>query len=88
MLAALEPRVGRLVVDGWPTGVAVTWAMHHGGPYPATNDARHTSVGAAAVRRFQRPVCYQAVPDPLLPPALRDDNPWDLPRRWDGRLRT
>lgn len=86
ILSALEPRVGRLIMDGWPTGVAVTWAMHHGGPYPATGDPRHTSVGAAAIRRFQRPVCYQGLPDALLPQGLQDDNPWEIPRRWDGRL--
>lgn len=81
ILDVLGPRAGRLIVDGWPTGVAVTHAMHHGGPWPATSDARQTSVGAAAVRRFLRPVCYQGVPEDLLPPGLQDANPWGLPDR-------
>ena len=72
---------GRVVWSSWPTGVAVTAAQHHGGPWPATTAALHTSVGTAAMRRFLRPVAYQAVPDALLPEALRDDNPLGLPRR-------
>jgi NADP-dependent aldehyde dehydrogenase len=72
---------GRVVWGGWPTGVAVTAAQHHGGPWPATTAALHTSVGTAAMRRFLRPVAYQSVPAALLPPALRDDNPLGLPRR-------
>jgi NADP-dependent aldehyde dehydrogenase len=72
---------GRVVFGGWPTGVAVTAAQHHGGPWPATTSALHTSVGTAAVRRWLRPVAYQGVPDALLPPALREDNPQRLPRR-------
>lgn len=81
ILDVLGPRAGRLIVDGWPTGVAVTRAMHHGGPWPASSDPRQTSVGAAAVRRFLRPVCYQGVPEDLLPPGLQDANPWGLPDR-------
>lgn len=69
----LTARVGRLIWNGWPTGVAVTWSMQHGGPYPATLDATHTSVGAAALQRFLRPVSYQGVPAAALPPELRDD---------------
>jgi len=76
---------GRVIFDGWPTGVAVSWAQHHGGPWPATNSA-HTSVGMTAVRRFQRPVAYQDVPAGVLPEAVRDDNPWGLVRRVDGEL--
>lgn len=72
---------GRVVWDGWPTGVAVTAAQHHGGPWPATTAPLHTSVGTAAMRRFLRPVAYQNVPDALLPEPLRDDNPLRLPRR-------
>lgn len=83
----LLPRVGRLVFDGVPTGVAVTWSMHHGGPCPTTTSPLHTSVGATAVRRFQRPITFQDAPADLLPPALQDDNPWELPRRVDGQLR-
>ncbi|MEX2562353.1 MAG: aldehyde dehydrogenase (NADP(+)) [Nitriliruptoraceae bacterium] len=81
-----EDRGGRLIVDGWPTGVAVTWALHHGGPWPATTAPLHTSVGATAIRRFLRPVVYQNVPEELLPPPVRRDNPWQLPRRVDGRM--
>ena len=79
-----QRRAGRLIWNGWPTGVAVTWAMHHGGPWPASTAAGHTSVGATAIRRFLRPVAYQDVPDALLPPALRDANPLRVPRRVDG----
>jgi NADP-dependent aldehyde dehydrogenase len=83
---ALTAMAGRVIVGGWPTGVAVTWAMHHGGPWPATTNPGHTSVGVTAIRRFQRPVVYQNTPEALLPPALRDGNPWRLPRRVNGTL--
>jgi NADP-dependent aldehyde dehydrogenase len=83
----LESRVGRLIHNAWPTGVAVTWAMHHGGPYPATTDGAHTSVGARAVRRFVRPVCFQGVDERFLPGPIRSDNPWAVPQRIDGKLR-
>lgn len=86
LLERLTAKAGRVIVGGWPTGVAVTWAMHHGGPWPATTNAAHTSVGVTAIRRFQRPVVYQNTPQHLLPPALRDDNPWRLPRRVNGVL--
>jgi 2,5-dioxopentanoate dehydrogenase len=59
----------------------------HGGPFPATSDSRSTSVGSLAICRFQRPVAYQDVPDSLLPEPVRDDNPWGLNRRVDGRIR-
>src|SRR5690606_11180726 len=78
-------RAGRVLFGGWPTGVAVSWAQHHGGPWPATNTV-FTSVGATAVRRFLRPVTYQDAPASVLPPALRDDNPLGIPRRVDGVL--
>ncbi|WP_202638210.1 aldehyde dehydrogenase (NADP(+)) [Bailinhaonella thermotolerans] len=81
---ALLGRSGRLVWNGYPTGVAVSWAMTHGGPYPATTDAGHTSVGAGAIRRWLRPVTYQSVPHALLPPELRDDAT-GVPRRVNGR---
>ncbi len=84
LLARLAPLAGRLVVDGWPTGVAVAPAQHHGGPYPATTSTS-TSVGATAIERWLRPVAYQNTPEPLLPPELRDGNPLGLPRRVDGR---
>jgi NADP-dependent aldehyde dehydrogenase len=84
----LVARVGRLVWNGYPTGVAVTWAMHHGGPYPATTDPLHTSVGATAIRRWLKPIAYQGTPQRLLPPELRDvpDAGLSVPRRVDGRL--
>ncbi|TVL90757.1 aldehyde dehydrogenase family protein [Streptomyces sp. SAJ15] len=86
LLAELTPLAGRLVVNGWPTGVAVSHAQHHGGPYPATTSTA-TSVGATAVERWLRPVVYQDAPAGLLPPELREENPLGLPRRVDGVLR-
>ncbi|MEV4745404.1 aldehyde dehydrogenase (NADP(+)) [Streptosporangium sp. NPDC049248] len=77
-------KAGRLIWNGWPTGVAVRWAMHHGGPWPASTAAAHTSVGAAAIRRWLVPTAYQDWPAELLPPELRDDNPLGIPRRVDG----
>jgi NADP-dependent aldehyde dehydrogenase len=76
---------GRVLFDGWPTGVAVGWAQQHGGPWPSST-APHTSVGASAIRRFLRPVAWQSAPDELLPPELREDNPLGIPRRVDGTL--
>ncbi|MEU9091409.1 aldehyde dehydrogenase (NADP(+)) [Streptomyces sp. NPDC048428] len=84
LLAALTPLAGRVLVNGWPTGVAVAPAQHHGGPYPATTSTS-TSVGATAIERWLRPVSYQTTPDALLPPELREDNPQGLPRRVNGR---
>ncbi|WP_344262709.1 aldehyde dehydrogenase (NADP(+)) [Streptomyces sodiiphilus] len=84
LLAELTALAGRVVVNGWPTGVAVAPAQHHGGPYPATTSTS-TSVGATAIERWLRPVAYQDAPEALLPPELRDDNPLGLPRRVDGR---
>ncbi|MEO6826933.1 MAG: aldehyde dehydrogenase (NADP(+)) [Microbacteriaceae bacterium] len=71
---------GRVLFGGWPTGVAVTSAMQHGGPWPATSNDTGTSVGSAAINRFLRPVAYQNVPNELLPLPLRDDNPWHVPQ--------
>ncbi|MBB6174134.1 NADP-dependent aldehyde dehydrogenase [Nocardiopsis mwathae] len=85
LLELLSGRAGRVLWNEWPTGVSVTHAMTHGGPYPATTSVLHTSVGATAIRRFLRPVSYQSVPDPLLPEALRDGNPLGIPRRVNGR---
>ena len=86
LLPVLELKAGRVLFNGWPTGVEVGHAMVHGGPFPATSDPRTTSVGSLAIERFQRPVAYQDVPADLLPEALRDDNPWGLTRRIDGAL--
>ena len=82
----LAERSGRVLGNGWPTGVEVSHAMVHGGPFPATSDSRTTSVGALAIERFLRPVCYQNLPDRLLPPALRSDNPYGVARRVDGTM--
>ena len=86
LIPLLAEKAGRVLANGWPTGVEVAHAMVHGGPFPATSDARTTSVGALAIARFLRPVCYQNLPDRLLPAALRQDNPYATPRRIDGAL--
>ncbi|MEV7029985.1 aldehyde dehydrogenase (NADP(+)) [Streptomyces sp. NPDC093272] len=85
ILAELTPLAGRVLVNGWPTGVAVAPAQHHGGPYPATTSTS-TSVGGTAIERWLRPVAYQGVPEAMLPAELRDENPLGLPRRYDGVL--
>lgn len=85
LLPVLERKAGRLLVNGWPTGVEVCDAMVHGGPFPATSDSRSTSVGTAAILRFLRPVCYQDVPDSLLPSALQHGNPLLLRRLLNGQ---
>ncbi|MFD6517747.1 aldehyde dehydrogenase family protein [Rhodococcus sp. NPDC060176] len=77
---------GRVVVNGWTTGVAPGWSQHHGGPWPATSNPKSTSVGSAALSRFVRPTTYQNVPEAALPPALQMSNPWQLPRRVDGLM--
>ncbi|WP_312375572.1 aldehyde dehydrogenase (NADP(+)) [Stutzerimonas nitrititolerans] len=84
VLALLEQKAGRLLLNGYPTGVEVCDAMVHGGPYPATSDARGTSVGTLAIDRFLRPVCYQNCPDALFPDALKDANPLGILRLLDG----
>ena len=86
LLPALEKKAGRILFNGFPTGVEVAHAMVHGGPFPATSDSRSTSVGASAIDRFLRPVCYQDIPSELLPAALQDGNPLHLPRVLDGTL--
>ncbi|MFE9499570.1 aldehyde dehydrogenase (NADP(+)) [Streptomyces collinus] len=85
ILAELTPLAGRVLVNGWPTGVAVAPAQHHGGPYPATTSTS-TSVGGTAIERWLRPVVYQNAPEALLPKELRDDNPLGLPRRFNKVL--
>ncbi|MBI5771655.1 MAG: aldehyde dehydrogenase (NADP(+)) [Verrucomicrobia bacterium] len=85
LLAALEQRAGRVLLNGFPTGVEVCHAMNHGGPYPATTDVRYTSVGTAAMLRFARPVCYQSIPDALLPDAVKNANPLGLVRLVEGK---
>ncbi|MGB8260638.1 MAG: aldehyde dehydrogenase (NADP(+)), partial [Terracidiphilus sp.] len=81
----LERKAGRLLFNGFPTGVEVTHAMVHGGPYPATSDPRFTSVGSMAIYRFARPVCFQNFPQALLPEELRDGNPLGIRRLIEGR---
>lgn len=83
----LAERAGRIVRNGYPTGVAVSWAQQHGGPYPSSTEPASTSVGVAAMARFLRPVVYRNTPPELLPEALREDNPLRVPRRVDGVLR-
>ncbi|MDD2052314.1 aldehyde dehydrogenase (NADP(+)) [Pseudomonas putida] len=85
VLPVLEQKVGRVLFNGYPTGVEVCDAMVHGGPYPATSDARGTSVGSLAIERFLRPVCYQNCPDALLPQALQNANPLGIARLVDGQ---
>lgn len=85
LLRVLERKAGRLILNGFPTGVEVCPAMNHGGPYPATTDSRFTSVGTAALARFVRPICYQNFPASQLPAALQEGNPLGLRRLLNGR---
>jgi NADP-dependent aldehyde dehydrogenase len=84
LVTILEQKVGRVLINGYPTGVEVCHAMVHGGPYPATTDSRTTSVGTLAIHRFTRPVCYQNFPQSLLPAELKDDNPLGIWRLVNG----
>ena len=86
LLPVLERKAGRILANGWPTGVEVCDAMVHGGPFPATSDSRTTSVGTKAIERFLRPVCYQDLPSALLPSEVAEDNPGKLPRLVDGKM--
>ena len=86
LISLLSTKAGRLIFNGFPTGVEVGYAMHHGGPYPATTDEKFTSVGAAAIYRFARPICYQGFPEDLLPPELQNANPRNIWRTVDGKL--
>jgi len=88
LIAILERKVGRLIFNGFPTGVEVCHAMVHGGPYPATSDGRSTSVGSQAIFRFCRPVCYQGFPQTALPDELEDANPLHIWRMVDGEMTT
>ena len=84
LMDILEQKVGRIVINGFPTGVEVCHAMVHGGPYPSTTDGRSTSVGSAAIHRFTRPVCYQSMPAALLPAELKNENPLNISRLVNG----
>jgi len=86
LIAILERKAGRLIVNGFPTGVEVCHAMVHGGPYPATSDSRATSVGTYSIYRFVRPICYQDFPQASLPQELKNDNPLRIMRLIDGQL--
>ena len=86
LVAILENKVGRLVINGFPTGVEVSHAMVHGGPYPSTSDGRSTSVGSQAIFRFSRPICYQDFPDTALPEELKNENPLRIWRMVDGEM--
>jgi NADP-dependent aldehyde dehydrogenase len=86
VLPVLERKAGRILFNGFPTGVEVAHAMVHGGPFPATSDSRSTSVGATAIERFLRPVCYQNLPPDLLPDVLAEHNPLKLARLVDGMM--
>jgi NADP-dependent aldehyde dehydrogenase len=86
LIQILERKVGRVIFNGFPTGVEVTHAMVHGGPYPSTSDPRFTSVGSLAIYRFARPVCFQGFPQALLPPELEDANPLRINRLRDGKF--
>jgi NADP-dependent aldehyde dehydrogenase len=85
LIARLETKAGRIIFNGFPTGVEVCPSMVHGGPWPATTDSRFTAVGTAAIYRFVRPVCYQSFPETLLPPELQSGNPLGLARLVDGK---
>ena len=84
LLEVLETKAGRVLINGFPTGVEVCHSMVHGGPFPATSDGRSTSVGTNAIERFSRDVCYQSFPDSLLPRELQEDNPLKIRRMIDG----
>jgi len=86
LVSILEQKAGRLIVNGFPTGVEVCPSMQHGGPYPATTDSRSTSVGTAAINRFARPVAYQNFPQSVLPVELQNGNPRQIWRLVDGEL--
>lgn len=86
LVRILERKVGRLVFNGFPTGVEVCHAMHHGGPYPAATDPHFTSIGSASIHRFVRPLCYQNFPDAALPPELRNRNERAIWRKIDGEI--
>ncbi len=86
LLDLASSKVGRIIINGMPTGVAVCEAMNHGGPFPATTDSRFTSVGGNAIYRFTRTICYQGFPDELLPVELQDSNPLSIWRKVDGQF--
>ncbi|AOW21846.1 aldehyde dehydrogenase (NADP(+)) [Urechidicola croceus] len=87
LIKILEQKVGRLMINNFPTGVEVCHSMVHGGPFPATTDSRTTSVGTGAITRFTRPFCYQNFPQELLPDELKDSNPLNIWRLVDNEFK-
>jgi len=87
LVRVLEKKVGRLVFNGFPTGIEVCPSMHHGGPYPAASHSFFTSIGTASIYRFVRPVCYQGFPEEALPELLQDANPRGAMRIVDGEMK-
>ena len=88
LISILQHKVGRIVINSFPTGVEVCSAMVHGGPFPSTTDSKTTSVGTGAIRRFTRPVCFQNMPDSLLPEELKNSNHQKIYRLIDNELTT
>jgi 2,5-dioxopentanoate dehydrogenase len=86
LIAIAQEKAGRVIFNGVPTGVEVCHAMVHGGPFPATTQPNSTSVGAEAIKRFSRPVCFQNAPQSILPLALQDENPLNIFRKINGTL--
>src|SRR5213078_190282 len=86
LVSILEKKVGRLIFNGFPTGVEVCPSMQHGGPYPATTDVHFTSVGTGAIKRFARPICFQSWPQNALPPELQNQNVRNIWRLVDEQL--
>src|SRR5262249_14268078 len=86
LVRILERKVGRIVFNGFPTGLEICPSLHHGGPYPATTHGHFTSIGQAAIYRFTRPICYQGFPEASLPAELQDANRRGIRRLVDGRL--
>ena len=86
LLDILEQKVGRVIINGFPTGVEVCSSMVHGGPFPSTSDVRSTSVGTAAIFRFTRPISYQGMPQSLLPDELKNSNPLGIWRLVNNTL--
>jgi NADP-dependent aldehyde dehydrogenase len=87
LVDVLSDKCGRIIMNGVPTGVEVCLSMHHGGPFPSSTDSRFTSVGADAIKRFARPVCYQNFPDHLLPSELQNQNPLGINRRVNDEIK-
>jgi NADP-dependent aldehyde dehydrogenase len=88
LLDILEQKAGRIIINGFPTGVEVCSSMVHGGPFPSTTDSKTTSVGTAAIYRFTRPVCYQNMPQALLPAELKNENSLHISRLINGEITT